>query len=188
MRSHSIRPAVRDPKRDTDQHTFILAAPPNWTIQAMCAGDFARYDDSVGLKEGEAAARCKGCPVIAECLSAAQAEEGDLSAGNRYGIRGGFSPKERADLAYAERACARGHRNRWGEQSKASKPVCLECIAEDKRNAYATASEEFRAHRAATLRKWRDERRVTCLECKQEMWSEHLSRHVSAKHDEERAG
>lgn len=160
MRSHVIRPAVRDPKRDSDQHTFVLARPPAWSEGVPCLGDFARFDESVGLKAGEAAARCAGCPVIEECLSAAMEEERGLSAGSRYGIRGGMSPKERAALD--EKGLPRGKR-----------PM-LRPIRDAERN------DRVRSARAA--------RRASCLLCRVEVIAEVLPRHMARFHDQQEEG
>lgn len=40
---------------------------------------------------------CAGCPVVAECLADALRTEGSGGSG-RYGVRGGLSPDERADV------------------------------------------------------------------------------------------
>lgn len=40
---------------------------------------------------------CSRCPVRAECLREALAQEGGRSGENRHGIRGGMTPEERAN-------------------------------------------------------------------------------------------
>jgi hypothetical protein len=182
IKPHVVRAVAVSPKRHTDQHTFILAKPPEWMAQGRCVGNLMLYDESVGLKTGEAAARCAGCPVIEQCLTSALAEEGNLSAGSRYGIRGGLSPKERAALTVAARECERGHMNRWADDGN----VCLECKAEDVRKRYEVQrlDPEFMARKAARLRKAESVRRVSCVECKTEMRARHLDRHLATVHEE----
>lgn len=41
---------------------------------------------------------CNGCPFQAQCLTDALAEEAANSHGDRFGVRGGLSAKERAQL------------------------------------------------------------------------------------------
>lgn len=197
MKSHTIRPVNR-PERTEGGRTLQLAVPAGWTAKAKCipakpnpkVKDFIAVDKAVGLKETEAAARCAGCPVIEQCLSEAMEEESGLSAGYRYTVRGGLSPKERADLATAQRECERGHTGRWGSNPKSSVPTCLECSAEDFRASHARRLEEDPSYRNRIIerqRKWREQRRVSCLECRAEMVSSHLGTHVTKQHGEREA-
>lgn len=81
--------------------TMRFAQPPAWmqrddlpctkTVPKGNAPD--PYDTS---NRAKAAALCAGCPVKAECLADALAEEGDLSAKSRYLVRGGLTPRGRA--------------------------------------------------------------------------------------------
>lgn len=77
--------------------TAVLLRPPSWTTRAACDG-MARPDwdpwsgDQPELLD---AARkvCGTCPVLDACLDAA------LSRGEAYGVYGGLTPGERADVA-----------------------------------------------------------------------------------------
>lgn len=187
VKSHVTRPTIREPRTDGER-TMTLAVPAGWTREAKCIGSFDLFDISVGLRAGEAMSRCEGCPVIEECLSAALAEEGDLSAGNRYGIRGGLSPKERALVALADRECSRGHRNRWSNTGTVL--ICLECKSEDGRKRWKRIAEtdpEYMARRVAKMRESRDLRRVSCLECKATLQAKSFQRHLDTVHREGRA-
>lgn len=81
--------------------TMRLAEPPKWAqrddlpcIKRVPKGNQPDpYDTS---NRARAAALCAGCPVKAECLADALAEEGDLSAKSRYLVRGGLTPRGRA--------------------------------------------------------------------------------------------
>lgn len=163
IKPHVTRATNNSPRRHTDQHTFILGKPPEWTALGRCVGNYMLYDDSVGLRAGEAAARCAGCPVIEQCLADAMAQEGTLSAGSRYGIRGALSPKERASLAGEKRAAAK----REKYQAEKMNP-------------------EFMARRAAELRDSRSVQMVSCLDCRSEMRVSSFPRHLAVKHGEER--
>jgi hypothetical protein len=188
MKSHVTR-GVPEATKTAGERTLQLAVPAGWTLQAKCAGS-PTWDETHGMKAGNAAQLCEGCPVIAQCLAAAMEEEHGLSAGGRYGIRGGLSPKERADLAFAERECERGHRDRWGANINSKSPVCLECKAEDFRARHAARMQdpEYRAAKIDRQRAWRESRsvhRASCLECQEEMRTAHLPRHRANKHGDD---
>lgn len=180
MKSHVTRGVPVATKTDGGR-TLQLAVPAEWTKQAKCVGDFVTFTNLDRLRPGEAGGLCAGCPVIAECLSAAMSEEHGLSAGNRYGVRGGLSPKERAELAFAERECERGHVGRWGGHVNTNLPVCLECKAEDKREAHQgfAADPEWRDRRNARVKEARSVRRVSCAACRTEMRTYNLGRHLA---------
>ena len=182
MKSHVTRGADRGPKRDGER-TLQLAVPAGWSRQAKCIGDFARYDEIERMKAGQAAELCAGCPVIAECLSSAMDEEHGLSSGNRYGVRGGLSPKERAAIAFADRECERGHVGRWRGQLNAKTLVCLECKAEDERER--RKDPEYRARKLAQAKARDQIQRVSCLACRPEMRTLHFARHLAIQHGEE---
>lgn len=184
MRSHSIRPAARDPKSDGER-TLQLAVPQGWTVQAKCIGD-PRFDESVGLAAGQATQLCAGCPVIEQCLSAALEEEHGLSAGNRYTVRGGLSPKERALVEWGDQECARGHKGRWANHKGSNKPRCVACIQEDNRRRIAANPEHY-ARQAQQMQESLAIRRVSCLDCKAEMRVAHFERHVARNHSREKA-
>lgn len=188
MKSHVTRGAAPVMKTDGER-TMRLAMPQSWTKEAKCLGS-SGWDETHGMKAGNAAALCAGCPVIEQCLAAAMTEERGLSAGNRYTVRGGKSPKERALLEFAARTCERGHRDRWSDQPGANGPRCLECIAEDARVRYAEKKQDktFKQRRNERHRARRAFARVSCLACKAEMsagWT--FLRHLNNVHGEERA-
>lgn len=173
MRSHVTRGVPVATKSDGGR-TLQLAVPAGWTKDALCLDNWEHYDASTNLKPGQAARLCFGCPVLAQCLEAAMTEERGLSAGSRYGIRGGLSPKERAELEFSGRECAQGHRGRWSSHPNTTKPVCLECKAEESRERYTPTVAEARSIQ-----------RVTCLGCKAEMRTSNFARHLGRKHGEQ---
>ena len=82
----------------------------DWRHEAACLG-LVEPDDDPWYPQGKwgqanesrlayavAARVCQRCPVQAECLSAALAEEGPASASNRYGMRGGLTPGQRRSV------------------------------------------------------------------------------------------
>ena len=91
-----------------------------WQERAACAGS----DTAIFFEyrhEPAALAMCGRCPVRAECLAAALAEETDAATGNplgrqmRHGVRGGLTGTARFAVALPERHAAyvsgyrRGH-------------------------------------------------------------------------------
>lgn len=100
---------------ETDNPTPLLAKPYAWTEGSYmpCVpdnNDFSdpdewsrRWDPRMwsqrARRDGIAASLCHGCDVRKECLAAAMAEEGTLSAEHRHLIRGGMTPQGRARLA-----------------------------------------------------------------------------------------
>ena len=48
--------------------------------------------------ENECKLICRSCPVRAKCLATALVEEGTAPAEERYGVRAGLTPDERATL------------------------------------------------------------------------------------------
>lgn len=184
MKSHTIRPVNR-PERTEGGRTLQLAVPEGWTAQAKCIGNFYAFDDAVGLKEGEAAARCAGCPVIEQCLSAAMEEETGLSAGYRYTVRGGLNPKERAELEAQQRPCGRGHTGKrvWQEvKNGRSYWRCQQCTAEQSAERYGSPG--LRATLTEAQRQLRAQKRVCCIVCRSEMHSTSLAEHAERKHSE----
>lgn len=185
MKPHVTRGVSRD-SRTAGERTLLLAVPSGWTSGAKCIGDFAKFDDTMGLGPGDAAARCAGCPVIEQCLSAAMEEEGDVSAGHRYGIRGGMSPKERAEYAAQLRPCGRGHTHQrvWQEvKNGRSYWRCAACTAEDSAARYGDPAS--RPALNVYQQKLRAQKRVCCLLCQTEMHSVSLAGHVESRHGEE---
>lgn len=84
--------------------TMQLAKPPAWTHRddLVCTkwvptGNGPDFWDTTDRRR--ARVLCAACPVRAECLDAAMEEEGGLSARNRYLVRGGLTPRGRAERA-----------------------------------------------------------------------------------------
>ena len=91
----------------------------DWRQRAACAGmdpsdaDLIFYPAGARGLDPYVSARqvCAGCPVQAECLASALAEEARPSrmrgrAGGRWGFRGGLSPSERAGASERKREAA----------------------------------------------------------------------------------
>lgn len=107
-------------------HTGIIAGPavveppvvdpgpainpdPRWHRRAACLGlPLEMFYPGKGQAGDEdtaiAAAVCRRCPVLAECLDAALIEEAGIGADSLYGVRAGLTPTERVRV--------RGMRNR----------------------------------------------------------------------------
>jgi hypothetical protein len=79
---------------------MLLPPLPAWMAAAECANtdSLAEFFPEAGGRFTEAREQCGRCPVSAECLTAAMAEEGDATGG-RYGMRGGLTPEDRHRLA-----------------------------------------------------------------------------------------
>lgn len=78
----------------------------NIAEQAICAQtDPELFFPEKGQSDKTRAAKrvCAGCPVRRACLAEALAEEGDLAASHRHGVRGGCSPCDRAGIAQRRR-------------------------------------------------------------------------------------
>lgn len=82
----------------------------DWADDAVCAQTdpeafFAPFEGRGGSRHSkdvrQAVALCHECPVRKECLREAMAEESVDYL--RFGIRGGLTPTERAELAQARR-------------------------------------------------------------------------------------
>jgi WhiB family redox-sensing transcriptional regulator len=80
-----------------------------WEDQALCrtADPDLFHPAGVGtaakLAYLPAKAWCARCPVREVCLDSEMAREGSATAGNRYGVRGGLDPAERAELYRRQR-------------------------------------------------------------------------------------
>ncbi|WP_327169515.1 WhiB family transcriptional regulator [Streptomyces subrutilus] len=75
---------------------------PAWTADGMCAQtDPDEFFPEKGESDKTRAAKriCQSCLVREQCLDAAMASEGNRSASGRFGVWGGYSPKERVRLA-----------------------------------------------------------------------------------------
>ena len=92
IKLHTDRSLLVSAVIDTGSHV------PAWTEKAKCLDDWEEYSDRDIRSEKDAAAMCKGCEVLDECLAAAMREEGSKPSGDRYGIRGGKTPLQRARL------------------------------------------------------------------------------------------
>lgn len=91
-----------DAPRASAPATLLLAVPPDWAQVdgKPCTERVPRHNepDPYDTSDPEkAAALCAGCPVRPECLEAALEEEGDLAARSRWLVRGGLTPKDRAE-------------------------------------------------------------------------------------------
>ena len=86
----------------------------SWRERAACHGEDTelwfptdRYDrrglDSPDTRASIALGICATCPVATQCLEAAMREETALSG--RWGIRGGLTAYQRADLARQQNRC-----------------------------------------------------------------------------------
>lgn len=81
----------------------LVSADWNWRTRAACRGDHVdRYFNDEGergptkrARDASAKAVCATCPVRAVCLNWA------LTVGEAYGVWGGTTPSERADLSKA---------------------------------------------------------------------------------------
>lgn len=82
---------------------FSLLVDRDWTTRAACRGrdvnEFYPLGTGVAAEQATQAAKkvCHRCPVAAECLSEA------MSANDFYGVRGGMSGLERAELRRRQR-------------------------------------------------------------------------------------
>lgn len=96
----AIAPRDPPPPSGSNKPTMRLATPPAWThrddlpcVKWVPKGNQPDpYDTSDRLV---ARALCAGCPVKAQCLADAMEEEAGLSAGSRYLVRGGLTPRGR---------------------------------------------------------------------------------------------
>lgn len=72
-------------------------APPPWEASASCVGQTALMYDHA--QRAQAQALCASCPVLAICLWATMAAEGNEPHPYRYGTAGGLGPLQRRRLA-----------------------------------------------------------------------------------------
>lgn len=81
-------------RHPSQPYAAVLAIePPAWTVDALCAQvDAELFFPEKGESNREAKRVCGGCPVRAECLGWA------LANNERYGIYGGLSDRERLRL------------------------------------------------------------------------------------------
>lgn len=110
------------------RHTVYRIAAPDtatvgtWRDQAACTevDPDLMFPDSKPADIQAARAVCAVCPVVAECLAAAMAEEGNTSKHNRWGIRGGLTPTQRRRLH--ERQAKRRTRAAQAKKKEAPAP------------------------------------------------------------------
>lgn len=87
------------------EKTLRLAKPPNWMQRddLPCIGQDDRVGepyDCTDVRNLRKRGLCEGCPVRANCLEDAMAEElGLYSKGSRHMVRGAMTPGQRASLA-----------------------------------------------------------------------------------------
>lgn len=78
----------------------LLEALPGWHRYAACSGQQDVFCPAYGEPdEPKAKQICRRCPVQSACLSAALEEEKGETQWGRVGVRGGFTPAERARLS-----------------------------------------------------------------------------------------
>ena len=78
-----------------------LVDRPDWMRQAACADmNSDLFFSQRGASTDEAKAACRACPVRAECLAYA------MNTGERFGIWGGLSERERRQLRRDRRRAA----------------------------------------------------------------------------------
>ena len=82
--------------------------PEDWRLDAACRdwdhelqGDPWHPDSDASNAYAKAREICSGCPVAAACLEVAMAAERDRAHGGRFGMFGGLSPNERANVRRA---------------------------------------------------------------------------------------
>lgn len=72
--------------------------PDEWRTRGACHGLWELFDVDIGDHAAKAKRVCAGCPVRAECLDEAMAEEGGTWRANRACVRGGLTSHERYEL------------------------------------------------------------------------------------------
>lgn len=84
---------------------------PAWTAYGLCAQtdpDSFFPDKGQADKTRTAKKVCQSCPVRELCLDAAMTSEGNRAASARFGVWGGYSPRERTRLAQTRTTPALG--------------------------------------------------------------------------------
>lgn len=116
--------------------------PAEVTEQAACAGLTDLFFPERGESTREAKAVCRACPVKAECL------EWALDAGEKHGIWGGLSERER-------RRVRRDRHVEHDAERRAPRPAPATCVhghAYTPDNTYRTPSGGIRCRTCARLR------------------------------------
>ena len=71
----------------------------DWADKAVCAGRLGEFYAPQGTDYERVRRCCLACPAQPDCLAATMHEERGTGKAGRFGFRGGFSPKERWQLA-----------------------------------------------------------------------------------------
>ena len=123
-----------------------------WGDRANCLGDDEFFDEQA---TGAALAACRTCPVRQQCLDLAMRAEGTASAAYRFGIYGGLTTEERADLAKRTAAAQPEPEEpksqpRWAghEQSPCGTPAAYRRHFRRGENPCAACKDADRLHRA----------------------------------------
>lgn len=175
LRSMTIR-------TESSRPDVTLAVPTPDTAQALCLGRWKEFDQDY-LSDERAAALCAGCPILEACLSRAMTEEGNVTARNRYGVRGGLTPKGRAELAVMDHDCPRCGSREWVWQEVKRGRSYWRCkVCQRERQARRWGRPEVRLSLTETQREQRAQRKVCCALCHKEMHSVSLERHIERLH------
>lgn len=77
----------------------------SWVDRALCRGMSSDifFPPEGGNQARQAQRICRQCPVVSECLADAQRMEGQRSHEYIHGIRGGLTPRQRADMNRRQR-------------------------------------------------------------------------------------
>lgn len=74
-------------------------APRPWVLDGACVGtDPELFFPQTELEQQWVQRICAACPVIAECAAWALEVESGFGAGHRFGIYGGLTPEDRAEI------------------------------------------------------------------------------------------
>jgi hypothetical protein len=102
---HRVVPSDHEDHRVGRSHREVMS---DWRERAACRGrDPAWWFSGSPFEQAVALRVCASCPVRTECLRAALAEEEGLRAVDRFGVRRGLAPRQRARLAVSRRVTHR---------------------------------------------------------------------------------
>jgi WhiB family transcriptional regulator, redox-sensing transcriptional regulator len=96
-----------------DSHATTTEIVEDWRQRAACRNADAElfhapdgeHKPARRLREEEAKAFCRVCPVVVDCLAAALREEDDMPTYGRVGIRGGLTGDERTEQFGKPKRC-----------------------------------------------------------------------------------
>jgi hypothetical protein len=125
-------------------------------MKPKCTGRSHEGYDLDNIPAAKARELCDGCPVIMACLASAMEEEKGCGPRDRFTIRGGMTPRARAQLAGIGKACGEGHTNRWNKAGTR----CLECKAIAERERYERFTPLQTAQKRAQTRAYRGRQKV----------------------------